>query len=838
MAVSQSLKLTESNVDVASNTSKVRILWQSTQSGESWNGYTRTAKYYVSINGGAETEYSVSYTLPKNSTATIVDKTITVNHKSDGSGTVKVRTWMNTDISAGVVEQTKSLALTTIPRASTIESISCSTAYFDGTITFKYTPKSNSLYNQCSVILGSDYTTLRTINLGQKAASLQTETITLSSDDISYINSVLTDTTTGELVFELTTYRNSAYTDSVGTDDRAITLSLKTTSLTPTAKLTITPVTDVNTDDPVYIKSLSKVKCVFSDVKAKNGATIAKYRFIISGTGKIVETTQGTYTSGYLADAGAVRINCLVYDSRGVYASFMRDIDVLDYKTPTIDSLTSTYGTFPGPTGAFPGAITYKYTPACSAFYSQCKISIGDTTIKTIKHGKYGAQITNAVVFSEDELDAILRTIPNDKQGTLRFTFGTYCDSEYKEQIGEDIYKEITLSIPDNEHKAVYPTWDDVVCDRMTPLNAPLNSIYVKGKSKVKVSVSGLTGKYGATIKSCNVTIAGKNGNPPYTSDYLIASGDVPITITATDSRGFTTTKTYTDVVTVLDYAAPRILPASGEDEVIAARCDEAGNFNANGIYLRIKAKREYSRLEQKNLCQIQYRYRVDGGAFTAWTTILAANASSDEVDTGAILGTLDVASSYFVQVRALDYVGEATSTSITISTEKVYWHRAGSLGSFGFGKYAEDANTFDVAEDKTAIFRGEVRFPGEAWIDLGLRSTVAASETNTGRWGGSGLYYRVCAGEKHIYVAFNCSFAASSSTVRVGASEIPSAYRPPYDVYALCPFGYADGGRGIATVSVSPSGRVNIYSLHRLTGTASGTETVAWIDGYIDFWT
>ena len=144
MAVSQSLTLTESDVVSLNNTSKVRILWTSKQTGESWNGYTRTAKYYVSINGEAETEYSISYTLPKNSTATIVDKTITVTHKSDGSGTVKVRTWMDTDISAGVVEQTKSLTLTTIPRASSLDSLVCSSSYFNGTLTYKYTPKSSS----------------------------------------------------------------------------------------------------------------------------------------------------------------------------------------------------------------------------------------------------------------------------------------------------------------------------------------------------------------------------------------------------------------------------------------------------------------------------------------------------------------------------------------------------------------------------------------------------------------------------------------------------------------------------------------------------------------------
>ena len=120
MAVSQSLTVTEvpNSANVLDNTSRVRILWRSTQTGDSWNGYTKTAKYYVSINGGAETVYSINYTLPQNSTATIVDTTITVKHKDDGTGSIKVRTWMDTSISAGVVEKSQTITLNTIPRAT------------------------------------------------------------------------------------------------------------------------------------------------------------------------------------------------------------------------------------------------------------------------------------------------------------------------------------------------------------------------------------------------------------------------------------------------------------------------------------------------------------------------------------------------------------------------------------------------------------------------------------------------------------------------------------------------------------------------------------------------
>lgn len=118
MAVSQSLTLTEVSYSVADNTSNVRMLWTSIQTGQSYNANSRTG-YYV-FNGESG---SVSYTLPANTTTTIFDKTFTVAHNSDGTGSVSASTWMDTRISAGEISKEASLTLTTIPRAS---SVSCS----------------------------------------------------------------------------------------------------------------------------------------------------------------------------------------------------------------------------------------------------------------------------------------------------------------------------------------------------------------------------------------------------------------------------------------------------------------------------------------------------------------------------------------------------------------------------------------------------------------------------------------------------------------------------------------------------------------------------------------
>ena len=152
MAVSQTLKLYQGAQDAADNTSELRILWKSSQSGDSHNNNTRTANYWISVNGGTEQKYSVSYTLPKGKTQTILDVTITVPHDDLGKCSVKVRTWMDTKISAGVVQKSASIDLTHIPRANTI---TAGDAYIGGDMRISVVRKSASYLHSIEYAFGS-----------------------------------------------------------------------------------------------------------------------------------------------------------------------------------------------------------------------------------------------------------------------------------------------------------------------------------------------------------------------------------------------------------------------------------------------------------------------------------------------------------------------------------------------------------------------------------------------------------------------------------------------------------------------------------------------------------
>lgn len=350
----------------------------------------------------------------------------------------------------------------------------------------------------------------------------------------------------------------------------------------------------------------------------------------------------------------------------------------------------------------FNGQLTCRYSPKSPSYYNRCNISLnldGDfIAVKTINLGKKPAFTQQqSVSLSESELATIYNKIPKDVVGTLRFTFRTYSDSGYSTQIGDAQYKEITLYIPETNDTKPTVT---MTLSAVNSLGDPFSSLYIQGKSKVKATFSNGEGKYGATDLKYSMRIGVKTYGSPYTSGYILSSGSVTVTGVVSDSRGFK--REYTKTVSFLPYEAPKILPASNEDEIICARCDEDGNLTDSGTYLKIKAKRSYSSItvngEQNNFCSIRYRHKEESAtSFSAWKTILGKTTlASNTADTNPlsnVVSSIDTA--YVVQVGVVDDMGNSDAVQFTIPTDFVTIdipesHKGRRIG---VGRYAEDTD-------------------------------------------------------------------------------------------------------------------------------------------------
>ena len=322
MAVYQSLTLSQISQNIQDNTSQVRILWESTQTGASHNDYSRTAYYDVSVNGGEVTQYSITYTLPANSTKTILDTIITVPHNNDGTGTVRVRTWMDTRISAGVVEKSQTLTLSTIPRATT-PVIAPLVMGQEGTIILD--PASNDFTHTITYNFGIQY--LGTI-------AIKTAERSIKWTPLKSFANLLTSAESGQIHFKCMTYNGDTL---IGSTDvwTKITVSPDTV---PTVSVNLS---DAAGYENIYgwVQNKSRVKASITAAGVMRSKIIDT---VMTVNGKVVDAN----AENSLPDSGNIPVKVVVTDSRKRTATYSTNLSVSAYTTPVINNLAYVRGSY------------------------------------------------------------------------------------------------------------------------------------------------------------------------------------------------------------------------------------------------------------------------------------------------------------------------------------------------------------------------------------------------------------------------------------------------------------------------------------------------------------
>ena len=137
-------------------------------SSGAWN-LDRKPSVSLSVNGAAKTP-TISYIDTRNYVeCTFATWTGDVTHNNDGTLSCPISAsfthYGSSSLTSGSVSGNASI--TTIPRASVINSVSCSTSYFNGTLTYRYTPQSASYYNKCNISLNLDgeYISIKSISI-------------------------------------------------------------------------------------------------------------------------------------------------------------------------------------------------------------------------------------------------------------------------------------------------------------------------------------------------------------------------------------------------------------------------------------------------------------------------------------------------------------------------------------------------------------------------------------------------------------------------------------------------------------------------------------------------
>nr|DAK86103.1 MAG TPA: protein of unknown function DUF859 [Caudoviricetes sp.] len=389
MSVNQTLTLEQIGQSITNNTSKVRIKWTSQQTGSSYNNAPGDkAYYYITINGGTRTEHTVAFTLPQNTTKTILDTTITVNHKADGTGSIKVETWMDTEISAGVITQTKTLTLDTIPRASAVSAPSTGTLGTALKITIDR--KSANFTDKLYYKIGSNSAVQITEYDGTAGTYSWTPPVSLA---INAPNS-----TKLAVTLIANTYNGTAY---VGRSECTVTLAIPS-SVVPSLTVSVTDPTGNKTKYTGYfLQLLSKITVKITGAGAQ-GSTIKSHSIKVgwsAGSGTLYTASAATGTTGLLPYHGTVYVTCAVTDSRGRTATTSIDYTVKPYSVPTISNISATRCTQNGTasrTGEY-GKVTF--TAAITP------LSNKNTAAYKVQYREYGTEAWTSVTPTIPEAD-------------------------------------------------------------------------------------------------------------------------------------------------------------------------------------------------------------------------------------------------------------------------------------------------------------------------------------------------------------------------------------------------------------------------------------------------
>lgn len=300
----------------------------------------------------------------------------------------------------------------------------------------------------------------------------------------------------------------------------------------------------------------------------------------------------------------------------------------------------------------------------------------------------------------------IASSYPTATKGTITIGLNTYNGST---QIGGTQTVNLDITIP----ASVVPSVSAVtVSEAASGLS---NFGYVQTKSKLKI-VASASGSYGSSIRSYVYDIGSQSYSGlenTYTMGEVVRDSDtVAVTVTVTDSRGRTASKTVS--ITVLAYSPPQITHFE------CSRCGDAnGSVNANGQYLKVTFGYSVSPLNNKNKASYLLKYSVyDDGKWGGLTSGTQYTYSGTYISATAILNT---ASTYQVGLVVTDSFGTASfykeiGTAVRLLSYIV------KRFALAIGKIPEIDNMLDVALE--TIFRKKVTMN----LDLQVNGNINAN--------------------------------------------------------------------------------------------------------------
>lgn len=311
--------------NITNNTSDVSFTFKiaAITSGYNWSGWASKIKYTITINGTTYTDSIGSYN--GSSTVTLKSGTQTIQHNNDGTKTISfsfsVTDTSGASYTCGNASASGSLTLTTIPRNSTISSIT------GGTIGQTLTVNINRA--------SSNYTHEVKVTYGSKTQTLSTSATTSASGtlEMSFCNQITNNTSASAIVTLLTKNGNTYVGEPV---NQLVTITVPSSVVPTISSVTKSDTANLSSTYGAYVQGKSSLRVVTSSSGAY-GSSISSTTVAIKSGNTIIRTLNGSdVTFPNITNTGTITVLVTVKDSRNRSATNSSTITVATYNNPQI----------------------------------------------------------------------------------------------------------------------------------------------------------------------------------------------------------------------------------------------------------------------------------------------------------------------------------------------------------------------------------------------------------------------------------------------------------------------------------------------------------------------
>lgn len=572
----------------------------------------------VSINGTSET-YTVAAISDYSSgwkKKLLKTYTVRVYHNSNGTktGVALKATWRfsgtYSGVSIGTITASTSVDLNTIDRAA--PTVSCSTSVVSSS-SLKITATASTTCDvwEYSLDNGSTWTQFSTTS-----ATSQSKT--------------------------LTGLTSKSY--SIKVRARKKSNQVKGTSGTSTCDIVAPTLTFTNsniTANSVYINASASVTCDIWQYSINGGSTWTQFSTTAGTSAAKTITGLSPNVTYNIKVRARKKSNGLYGTSAGTNITTLGGSVLNSVSTLTIDNTSP--------------VLSLNWTVYDADYTHTLVIKNGSTSVLTIT-GLTGSKGTNnkTYAFTAAQRTTILNAMSALASFTATFVLTTY---DGFTQVGDasSITAKIQTTAANSSPSFTGFTFKDNLAKTVAVTEN--NQLFIKAYSQLLVTCTAATAKNGATISRYTATIGTVSKSSSTTSisyGAIASSGNLTLTVTATDSRGYTASKSMT--ITVIDYTDITI------DSWLMRRVNEveaqtqltfAGKLSSVSI----------DGTAMNTLQSVQYRYKqTTATSWSSWYTIgdVEETYGGFSYESAAFI-TLDARYSYNIQIKAADELSSHT---------------------------------------------------------------------------------------------------------------------------------------------------------------------------------